>query len=190
MTEVDARRDLDTIRSLMERAREYRHPPAPAAFAAGACGVAAGLLTDRWFGNLEILALVWGGAFVLAFAFMVIFTSRAARRDGIPFWSPLARDVIFALWPSLVAALAMTVALARASRLELAAPLWLLAYGVGGLAAGAFASPIVRVLGFAFLAAGVAQLVVEYPPGLVLAGTFGGFHIIYGVFALIPPRKK
>jgi hypothetical protein len=190
MMELDARRDLETIRSLMERAREYRHPPAPAAFVAGGCGVAAGLLTDRYYENLESLGLLWGGAFVVAFAFMVFFTARAARREGIPFWSPLAREVTFALWPSLVAAIALTVALARAGRLELAAPLWMLAYGVGGLAAGAFASPIVRVLGFAFLAAGIAQLVLELSPGLALAGTFGGFHLVYGVFALFPSRKK
>ncbi|HZV02926.1 MAG TPA: hypothetical protein VFF73_39840 [Planctomycetota bacterium] len=93
--------------------------------------------------------------------------------------------MVHALWPSLVSALALSVAVARAGHLELVAPIWLLAYGAGGIAAGAFASPLVRGLGLAFLAAGLADLALALPPGLVLAGTFGGFHVVYGAYLLV-----
>src|SRR5581483_521718 len=133
----DARDELAAIRSLMERAREYRHPPAAAGFTAGLAGLAGGLLTHRELAapapDLARLGALWGAVFGVAFAGVVVFTSRAARREGKAFWSPLARDVIHALWPSLVAAAALTAALARAGRLELVAPLWLLAYGAGGI---------------------------------------------------------
>jgi hypothetical protein len=171
----------------MERAREYRHPPAPSAFVAGLAGLAASWWTQRDLASgphLGSLAALWGGAFLVAFAGVVVFTSRAARREGIPFWSPLAKDVVHSLWPPFVAAAALTVALAREGRLELVAPLWLLAYGVGGISAGAFASPIVRWLGAAFFVAGLAQLVHGLPPGCALGVTFGGFHLVYGVALL------
>ena len=166
----DPSSELATIRSLMERAREYRHPPAPVGVVAGTLGVAAGALTHRSLQagapDLTQLSAVWGGVFLVALATTVFFTWRTTRSEGIAFWSPLARDVVHALWPPLVGALALSVPLARAGRLDLVAPLWLLAYGAGGIAAGAFASPIVRWLGAAFLAAGLAVLVLEPPPGL------------------------
>ena len=39
-------------------------------------------------------------------AAVVVFTARATRAEGKAFWSPLAKDVVHALWPSLVGALA------------------------------------------------------------------------------------
>lgn len=187
MTEiaVDPGDALETIRGLMERARQYRHPPAPVGFVAGLGGVAGGLLTHHALAagsqDLVELGIVWGAVFLVSFAAVVFFTRRAALREGTSFWSPLAVDVIHALWPSLVAAVALSVALARIGHLELVAPVWLLAYGAAGITAGSFASPIVRWLGVAFLAAGVLDLGLALPPGLVLAATFGGFHVMYGL---------
>jgi len=190
----DPRRELEAIRSLMERAREYRHPPVPAALIAAVAAIAGGVATDRALAagapDLRALAALWAGVFAVAFVAVVVFTSRAARREGKAFWSPLAKDVIHALWPSLVAAAALTAALARAGRLELVAPVWLLAYGVGGVAAGTFASPIVRRLGVAFLAAGLADLALALPPGLVLAGTFGGLHLVYAAVLAVRPGER
>jgi hypothetical protein len=182
---VDAGHALETIRGLMERARQYRHPPAPVGFVAGLGGVAGGVFTHQALASgsqgLVALGIAWGAVFLVSFAAVVFFTRRAALREGTSFWSPLAVDVIHALWPSLVAAFALSGALVRAGHLELVAPVWLLAYGVGGVAAGSFASSIVRWLGVAFLAAGILDLVLLLPPGLVLAATFGGFHLVYGV---------
>jgi hypothetical protein len=191
---LDAVRELETIRGLMERAREYRHPPAPAALVAGLSGVAGGLVTQgalsRGTFDAGVLGALWGGVFAVAFVAVSVFTSRAARREGKAVWSPLAKDVVYALWPSLVAAAALTVALAKAGHVELVAPVWLLAYGVGGIAAGAFASPVVRWLGGAFLVAGLADLVLALPPGYVLAATFGGLHVLYAAVVALAPRTS
>jgi hypothetical protein len=191
-TTLDPRQELETIRGLMERAREYRHPPAAAGFLAGFAAIAGGLVTQSELSkspvDLTKLGAVWGGVFAVAFVGVVVFTSRAARQEGKAFWSPLARDVVHALWPPLVAALALSFAVVRVQHVELVAPIWLLAYGVGGIAAGAFASPIVRALGLTFLAAGLADLALELPPGLVLAATLGGFHVVYG--AILALRRR
>lgn len=192
MSELSVHEELETIRGLMERAREYRHPPAMAGFVAGGAATAGGVLTQDALAtgttDLTKVTGIWGGVFLIAFFAMVVFTSRAARREGKPFWSPLAKDVLHALWPSLVGAIALSFAVARAGHLELIVPIWLLAYGAGGIAAGAFASRIVRVLGGAFLLAGLVDLALALPPGFVLAATFGGFHVIYGAILALGPR--
>ncbi len=186
MSDLDPLGQLETIRSLMERARAYRHPPAIVGVIAGLAANAAGFFTDRRLlpGDAEsrnVVALAWGAAFLVAFVALVVFTSRAARREGIAFWSPLARDVVHALWPPLLVGVALTPSLAHANRYDLVAALWLLCYGAGGVAAGSFARPIVRALGVAFLAAGLLELAFAWPPGLVLAAGFGGLHLAYAL---------
>jgi hypothetical protein len=45
-------------------------------------------------------------------------------------------------------------------------------------------------MGAAFLAAGLVQLALSFPPGIVLAATFGGFHLAYGaVVGLFPSGR-
>jgi hypothetical protein len=189
--DFDPRRDLETIRTLMERARHYRHPPAPAAFVCGALALGAGLWTERALAasalpvNLVPLGLAWGAVFLVSLVLVVSLTWLACRREGVEFISPLAVDVLHALWPPLVAALALTWSLASVDHAELVPALWMLCYGAGGVAAGSFARTDVRWLGIAFVAAGLAKLFV---PGLghghALAATFGGFHLAYGLAVL------
>lgn len=191
----DPLRELEMIRALMERARQYRHPPAPAGLVAGLGGLGGGWLTHAALREpgppqLEHLAHVWATVFLGALAAVVYFTRAATRREGIAFWSPLAKDVVHALWPPLVAGLALTATLANAGRVDLVPAVWLLSYGIGGIAAGAYARRIVRRMGAAFLAAGLAQLALSLEPGLVLAATFGGFHLAYGAFVGLFPNAR
>ncbi len=188
----DPRRDLETIRLLMERARQYRHPPSSAGLLAGVLALGAGAWTHQTLTArsgaeaLAALAAVWGAVFLIALGGTIGLTYRATRREGMAFWSPLAADVVHALWPSLVTGLALTWALARADRLALVPPLWMLCYAAGGFAAGAFARRPVRWLAGAFLLCGLATLAFEPPPGLALAGTFGLLHLAYA--ALVARR--
>src|SRR5438552_1241695 len=137
----DPRRELEMIRELMERARQYRHPPAPAGLVAGIGGLIGGWLTHSALREpgppaLEHLGHIWATVLLAALAAVVAFTRAATRREGTAFWSPLAKDVVHALWPPLVAGLALTAALARADHVELVPAVWLLCYGIGGIAAG------------------------------------------------------
>lgn len=190
-----ARRDLETIRTLMERARHYRHPPASAAFAAGGVALAAAYLTHVTLGTggpgdaAFRVGAVWGAAFALALASTVALTYRASKLEGFAFWSPLAKDVIHALWPPLVTALALGLALVRAERPGLVPAVWMLCYGIGGIASGAYARRAVRRMGAAFLAAGLAQLWLGLPAPLALGATFGGFHLVYGLVVALRPSR-
>ena len=185
---TEARRDLETIRHMMERARWYRHLPPHAPILGGLLALAGGWYTHVRLGggpgsgldDLQTLALVWGGVFLLTLAVQIVSSHLAARKDGTSLWSPLAIEIVHSLWPPLLVAVAFTVVLVRAGLPQVIPPLWMLCYGISGVTAGAYARPAVRVLGVAFLAAGMIDLVHPFPPGLALGGTFGLFHLLYG----------
>ena len=186
-TITDARRDLETIRTLMERARYYRHlPPQPPLLAGllalgGAAWthhrVAAGASEE----SVTELGLIWSGIFVVSLGTQIALSYRAAKKAGSAFWSPLAAEIVHTLWPPFLVALSFTAILIRNQTLELIAPLWILCYGIGGVAAGAYARPAVRVLGVGFLLAGLIDLLRPFPSAVAIGATFGVFHLIYGL---------
>ena len=63
--------------------------------------------------------------------------------------------------------------------------LWMLSYAMSLLAIGHLSAPAVSVLGWSFLAAAAWTLLgphgVPVGPRGLLAVTFGGFHIVYGI---------
>lgn len=193
-TVTDARRDLEAIRDLMERARAYRHLSPWAAWLAGLLALAGAFLTRRVVAaqgledSVPWLALIWGGVLVFSVAAQLVLSYRAAQKEGSVFWTPLAVEVAAALWPPFLVACALTWVLVRSGPPNLIAPLWMLCYGVGAMAVGAHARPAVRGLGLAFLAAGVADLVHPVSTSIALGATFGVFHLIYG-FVLLRPMK-
>jgi hypothetical protein len=60
-------------------------------------------------------------------------------------------------------------------------PIWMLAYGIAVCATGLFSQREVSFLGAAFLIAGAAALLMPAFGLVMMAVTFGGFHIIYGI---------
>jgi hypothetical protein len=200
MDPLDARADLARIRSLMERARDYHHLPAPAAFVAGLAALGGASATAairaagrearpaRAIADIPIdLTLLWAGVFAVSLATLVALVLRSTRRAGVPLFSPLAVDVLHTLWPSLVAAAALTVSLIASERKDLIAPVWMLSYGAAAIAAGNYARAAVRGLGLAFLAAGVAQLAHPVAPEVAVGASFGLFHLAFGAVLALRP---
>src|SRR5437899_9175481 len=110
---MDARqaaRNLEVIRTLMERTCQYQLLTARAALAAGTLAGAGALLvaalgpTDPWaFGG------VWAAVFAGSLLATCIGTVLRGRRRGEPVWSRQARTVVLALAPALFAALVLSV---------------------------------------------------------------------------------
>ena len=72
-------------------------------------------------------------------------------------------------------------ALARAGEHALLPGTWMLLYGTAVITGGAFSIPIVPVLGSCFVAAGAAALLAPDLGDALMAASFGGLHILFGL---------
>jgi hypothetical protein len=194
----DARRDLQRIRTLMERAGRYSDLSAWSCVLSGTLAVA-GALACRGLG-LEFrrgasgeqvlhLGLLWGGVFAAAGIQNALFTWASARRRGEPVWSPLARQVFVAVLPAFFVGAIVTVYAVRAGELELLPPLWMLTYGTALMTLGLYASGEIRLVGILFLALGAGALLWgrEYGVWMMMI-SFGGLHLLLG--RLLFPKSQ
>jgi hypothetical protein len=174
--------DLRFIRDAMARTATFTAVPGVGGALMGVVGIAAALVAarqptaDRWLAT-------WLVAAVIAAAIGIIAIVRKAGRAGLALDGPTARNFAIGVAAPLAAGAAITYALWSA-RLYSAMPgVWLLLYGTGVLVGGVFAVPVVRLTGAAFMACGVAAIVM--PPGygnVWLGAAFGALQIIGGIF--------
>jgi hypothetical protein len=174
---------LQYIRRTMEGAASFTAVPGVGGVLMGASALIAGALAhtqahaepNRW---LEI----WMIEGLLALAIGLLFSYRKARRIQVELFSRPARKFMLAFAPSLAAGAVLTSALGRAGEVGLLPGCWLLLYGAGISAAGAFSVRIVPVMGTCFLFIGSAA--IFSPPqwgDAWLAAGFGGLHIVFGI---------
>ena len=193
---------LEVIRTLMERTALYRRSLIPATLVTGGLGAAAAVLAfaldldqPRTFGLywMAVAGVAMGAAFLLM--------RRQAMHDGEPFWSPPARRVLQAALPAFTAGLtAAVVAVSSAAHPGVSIwwlpVVWMVLYGCALNAAGFFMPRGIRLFGWLFVLAGCAlgsllnaagsagTILAPVDAHLVMGGTFGGFHALYGLYLL------
>ena len=207
MDDVLASENLRVIRTLMERSALYRRALAPVSLATGGLGSAAGVL--GWFLKLDTaqgFVGFWLATAVVASGTSLWIVRRQALIDGDAFWSPPTRRVAEALMLPLLSGLVagLSVLVGRGSGGELSSWLpsvWMVLYGCAIHAAGFFVPRGMRRLGWIFAAAGCAsafQIHLGFFPGkmaslavahLVMAATFGGFHLAYGLYLSVTEKR-
>jgi hypothetical protein len=203
----EAEEHLRVIRSLMEKATIYRALSAPSALVGGllslaaACGLA---LWQRRENALEIssatFASVWGAVFAGTAAVSLLLIQRDAVRRGEPFISVGFRSAVRAMLPAMAFAGLFTLAALARQGVQYCVPWWIAFYGLSLLAMSHFAPRSIARLGWAFLLAGAVSvggmldivLGARLPyfidaPCLLMAATFGFFHLIYA--ACTWPRR-
>ncbi len=173
--------DLRFIRSAMERAGSFTAVPGWGAVMAGFTALVAAPLAaaqptpGRWLA-------VWLSEAVLAAAIGLSTMARKARRFDTSLRSGPGRKFVLSFCPPLLVGALLTVALFRAGLLEVIPGTWLLLYGTGVVAGGAFSVPIVPLQGLAFLGLGAAALLAAPAGGdALLAAGFGGAHVVFGI---------
>src|SRR5262249_39759901 len=135
MDPAQAARNLELIRTLMERTVQYQLLTARAGLAAGCLACVGALLftvldmNDPWqFGS------VWAAVFAGSLLATCIGSVLRSRERGERLWSRQARAVLLALTPSLFASLVLTAFFfVRGGHLWLPG-VWMLCYGQGALA--------------------------------------------------------
>jgi hypothetical protein len=200
MDSREAARNLEAIRTLMERAALYRRALAPITLLTGILGCLAG--TVGWLSNLSeprAFGWYWMGVAGVGLVGAMLLIRRQALREHEPFWSPPMRRVGRALLPPLVAGgLAGVLAVWPAWRDPLQMwwlpAIWMVVYGCALHAAGFFMDRGITWFGWVFLGAGCLALWIlnerSYASGMpslrhahvLMATVFGGLHLAYGVY--------
>jgi hypothetical protein len=176
--------DLRFIRETMERAGSFTAVPGWGGVAMGATALAAAGLASHASSRQAWMAC-WLLEGVVAVAAGVVALARKARAVGLPMWNAPARKFLFSFLPPLIAGAALTVILRQAGAWSAIPGVWLMLYGAGVIAGGAFSVPVVPVMGACFLATGVlavfAPLVTPIlSPDFWLGFGFGALHIVFG----------
>jgi len=173
--------NLRFIRETMERAGAFTAIPGRATALIGVSALAAAVLAaaqpgfSRWLG-------VWLAEAALALALGGWALGRKAATAGVPLSTGPGRRFALAFAPPMVAGGLLTFALARGG-LHAAIPgTWLLLYGTGVVAAGAFSVRVVPLLGVSFIMLGAVALLGPAGWGnALLAAGFGGLHLAFGL---------
>ncbi|MBM3845229.1 MAG: hypothetical protein FJ405_02950 [Verrucomicrobia bacterium] len=157
-----AARNLEQIRTLMERSALYQRALAPVMLLAGTFGIG-GALAARKFEYTQ------GRSFVV-FWWMVCAASTVCgllliRRQGLkakePFWSPPTRRVCAAALPAAAAAIGWSIfGLWKGLDSWVLASIWVTLYGCALHSAGAFTPSGVRGLGWIMILIGAFSFVL------------------------------
>ena len=180
--------NLRYIRETMERAGSFTAVPGWGGVMMGATALAAAGLASHAASPAQWLT-IWMAEAVVALLVGLFSVWHKSNAASVSLFSAPARKFALSFGPPLLAGAILTAVLFRMGALGVIPGLWLLLYGVGVIAGGAFSVPIVPVMGGCFLAAGAALVLLQ--PTLAaadfwLGACFGGLHIIFG--AIIAKR--
>ena len=121
------------------------------------------------------------------------FAQLQAKEQGIPPKARSTRLAFFSLTPGVVIAMVLTIKFLiptelRTQEIQYIAPIWMMLYGTGVYTAGLFSVRAPRILGIAFIAAGVISIAFFQQFGVITAAlSFGLFHIVFGLYVI---RKR
>lgn len=125
---------------------------------------------------------VWLVAAVLSPSIAMWAMVRKSRSANMPLLSGPGRKFVLSFSPPMLVGAVLTLALYRAGFIQAIPGVWLLLYGTGVVAGGAFSVRIVPVMGLCFMAAGVLALFAPMSWGHpILGAAFGGLHIAFGI---------
>lgn len=182
--------DLHFIRETMERSSVFTAVPGWGMVAIGITALPAAWLASRYRFDMHWLE-IWITEAVLAIGISVAAIHRKAARHGLPWTSGPGRKVALSFAPPIAVAALVTIPLMRVGQ-NLALPgTWLLLYGCGVIAGGAFSVAIVPVMGICFMFLGAATLFIPvFVPAISMAtfgnwamvAGFGGLHILFGTW--------
>lgn len=208
MDRDEARTRMDEIQRIMERATLWTLLPGAAAILGGCLVLAGCAASYAMFGSLDFadmlnmplamqfaFCLMWFLIGLAGVAVEAVFTFLVARKQGLAPSVRSGRLAAFSMTPSVVVAMVLTVRFLmpvspRPEEIRYIVPIWMMLYGNGVYTAGLFSVRPPRVLGLAFLVAGIAALFAFPQYGVAwAAAAFGLFHIVFGLYIVRRRRE-
>jgi hypothetical protein len=171
--------NLRYIRRTIERAGSFTAVPGIGGMIMGSTALAAAWLASRQ-GHGRWLA-VWIGEAFLALLIGIVGAELKSRRAKLPLLSGPGRKFIAGFAPAMLAGGLLTIVLFQAGSITLLPGTWMLLYGAGVVSGGGASVRVVPLMGACFMAVGAAALLWPAVSGdTLLAGAFGGLHILFG----------
>ncbi|MGO8670358.1 MAG: hypothetical protein ACLQVD_03185 [Capsulimonadaceae bacterium] len=189
----EAREHLRVIRQTMERSTQYSTLSGWSGILIGVVALVGVGLTQRLIAGAIAsrqpvrsvhpqLGAIWLAALVLAVSIDFLCNKRRAVRVGKRVVSRLGAHIIIAALPAFLACGVLTIFFYQHDLISCIWGIWMLCYGLAICAVGLFSVRYVSYLGAAFVVAGALTLLIPVKLHLLMmAVTFGGFHIVYGV---------
>lgn len=176
-----AAENIAYIRATLERSSRFTAVPGRGGVVMGIVG-----LGGAWWASRQPDAAawlrVWVGTGLAGFVVALASIAHKAKRAGLPLLAGPGRKFAFALAPSLLVAVLLTVPLASNGQYELLPALWLLLYGTAVTASGAFSIPVIVVMGSTYLGLGTAALFFPGAGDVLLAVGFGLMNVGFGLW--------
>jgi hypothetical protein len=175
-----ARDNLRFIRETMERAGAFTAVPGWGGVAMGITAIGAAAIASRQRAFVPWIA-TWSIEALIAVAVASWSTYSKMRASGTSLLSGPGRRFVFSFAPPLLVGALLTAVLAPLGLIGVIPGIWLLMYGTGVMAGGAFSIRVVPLMGLCFIVLGAVALFS--PPNwgnALLAIGFGGFHILFG----------
>lgn len=198
--------DLHEIRSIMERSSRFISLSGLSGIFAGFCALIGAFAVyfyqqDFFYGRyynhgiflkedlisgvefskfLTFIMVVGSLTLLLALFFGVFFTTRNAKKKGLPFWDSSAKRMLINLFIPLITGGFFCLVLLYHRQIYLIAPATLIFYGLALINASKYTIDDIRYLGISEIVLGlIASVFIGY--GLLFwAFGFGILHIIYG----------
>jgi MFS family permease len=171
--------NLRFIRETMEAAGTFTAVSGWGTAVIGLTAVIAALVADRQQDDVAWV-LVWAAEAILAAIVAVWFMWHKAKSASLPLLTGSARKLLFSFSPVFVVGMVVTIAFLAQGLVSMLPGVWMLLYGVGVVAAGAFSVRIVPVMGAAFIVTGTVALFVPAWNTATLIAGFGALHVVFG----------
>jgi hypothetical protein len=173
--------NLAFIRDTMEAAGSFTAVSGWGMVAVGILAIIVAIVASMQQSATDALN-IWLAAAVLSPAIAMWAMVRKSRSAKMPLLSGPGRKFVLSFSPPMIVGALLTLVLYRAGFFAPIPGVWLLLYGTGVVAGGAFSVKIVPVMGLCFMAAGVIALFApmswSHP---ILGAAFGGLHIAFGI---------